>query len=276
MRSGKKILSCLAVALLMLVISVACAQSKPDYDWNAGVVRVVGEGVGKSAYKDNPGKYRLTAIKAARMDAQAKLVEYLETEVKTAAEAADTELTSYVIQTSAQGAINNATEVGEAEYNREEGTAKVVMQMPLFGGRGSVAASVFLPFKDTPKVAFPQPTNATVVNDQKYTGLIIDCSGQGVNCVMSPVIKNLNGTKIYGHQNLDYDKIIVNGMASYADSLSDQISRSRAGNNPLVIKAERMDDLNANPVVSVENADRILAANQRDKFLENCAVVFVK
>ncbi|MBR0061913.1 MAG: hypothetical protein IJP68_10595, partial [Selenomonadaceae bacterium] len=82
--------------------------------------------------------------------------------------------------------------------------------------------------------------------------------------------------KIYGHQNLDYDKIIVNGMASYANDVNDQISRSRAGNNPLVVQATSLSDINANPVVSATDADRILAANQRDKFLENCAVVFVK
>ena len=97
-----------------------------------------------------------------------------------------------------------------------------------------------------------------------------------INPVMSPVIKNADGTKIYGHQNLDYDKIIINGMASYSADAYDQTSQQRAGSNPLVVKAERLDDFNANPVVSVADADKILAANAHDKFLNNCAVVFVK
>ena len=62
-----------------------------------------------------------------------------------------------------------------------------------------------------------------------------------LNPVMSPVIKNANGQAIYGHKNLDYDKIIVNGMASYAGDAYDQISRERAGNNPIVVKASRLD-----------------------------------
>lgn len=169
----------------------------------------------------------------------------------------------------------------ESKYD-EDGTCEVVLEMPLFGAKDSLAEAAFTPMKSKMKAAFPQPTNVTIINqptivNNNYTGLIIDCRGLGgVNPVMSPVIKNNNGQPIYGHQNLDYDKIIVNGMASYANDTSDQISRLRAGNNPLVVKAESLSDLNANPVVSVADADKILAANQHDKFLDNCAVVFVK
>ena len=278
--SFKKLAACLTAAVMMLtMLAVTFAQDLEgvEPDFTKGVVRVTGEGVGKSAYKNNPGKYRLTASKAARMDAQAKLVEYISVQVETNASMTDYEIDSYQVRTSAQGVIRNAVEVGEPRYF-DDGTCKVVMEMPLFGGKGSVAEVAFLPFKDEPKVAFPQPSvSVTQINvGNNYTGLIIDCRGKNINPVMSPVIKNSNGQAIYGHKNLDYDKIIVNGMASYADDINDQISRSRAGNNPLVIKAENLSDINANPVVSVADADKILAANQHDRFLENCAVVFVK
>lgn len=280
MKFKRKMVAYLTALVLVLSMSVAIAQPGTDIDWNAGVVRVTGEGVGMQKYKKIPGKYRLTAAKAARMDAQAKLVEYMGVQVTTNASMTDYEIDTYVVKTFAEGVVKNAKEIGEPQYF-EDGTCKVVMEMKLFGGKGSVAEVAYLPFKDEPKVSFPQPTNATVINqptivNNNYTGLVIDCSGMDINCVMSPVIKNASGTKIYGHQNLDYDKIIVNGMASYANNISDQISRSRAGNNPLVVKAVRLEDLSANPVVSVEDADRILAANQHDRFLENCAVVFVR
>ena len=278
--SFKKLAACLTAAVMMLtMLAVTFAQDLEgvEPDFTKGVVRVTGEGVGKSAYKNNPGKYRLTASKAARMDAQAKLVEYISVQVETNAAMTDYEIDSYQVRTSAQGVIRNAVEVGAPRYF-DDGTCKVVMEMPMFGGKGSVAEVAFLPFKDEPKVAFPQPSvSVTQINvGSNYTGLIIDCRGKNINPVMSPVIKNSNGQAIYGHKNLDYDKIIVNGMASYADDINDQISRSRAGNNPLVIKAENLSDINANPVVSVADADKILAANQHDRFLENCAVVFVK
>ena len=277
--SFKKFAASLTAAVMMLAtLAVALAQEMDGVnpDFTKGVVQVIGEGVGKSAYKNNPGKYRLTASKAARMDAQAKLVEYIKVQVETNASMTDYEIDVYQVRTSAQGVIRNAKEVGTPQYF-DDGTCKVIMEMPLFGGSGSVAEVAFLPFKDEPKVSFPQPSmTVSQPSGSNYTGLIIDCRGKNLNPVMSPVIKNSNGQAIYGHQNLNYDKIIVSGMASYASDINDQISRSRAGNNPLVIQATALSDLDANPVVSVADADKILAANQHDKFLENCAVVFVK
>ena len=53
------------------------------------------------------------------------------------------------------------------------------------------------------------------------------------------------------------------------------------GNNPLVVKAVEVkggkNSINkVNVVVSVEDADRILLANEKSGMLENLAVVFVK
>ncbi|MBR6888530.1 MAG: hypothetical protein IKN16_08815 [Selenomonadaceae bacterium] len=276
--SFKKLAACLTAAVMMLAtLAVTFAQEMDGVnpDFIRGVIQVTGEGVGKSAYKNNPGKYRLTASKAARMDAHAKLVEYIKVQVETNASMTDYELDVYQVRTSAQGVIRNAREIGSPQYF-DDGTCKVIMEMPLFGGKGSVAEVAFLPFKDEPKVSFPQPSmTVSQPSGNNYTGLIVDCRGKNLNPVMSPVIKNSNGQAIYGHQNLNYDKIIVSGMASYASDINDQISRSRAGNNPLVVKAESLSDINANPVVSVADADKILSANQHDKFLENCAVVFI-
>ena len=282
MQFTKKFVTCLTAAMFMLTMLATTAFAEDwEVDFDSGVVRVVGEGVGMSKHKKNPGKYRLTASKAARMDAQAKLVEFMGVQVKTNASMTDYELNEYVVTTSAQGVVRNAKEVGSPQYF-EDGTCKVIMEMSLYGGKGSVAEVAYLPFKDEPKVSFMQPTDKSITSKpdvvgQKYTGLVIDCRGVGtLNPVMSPVIKNANGQAIYGHMNLDYDKIILNGMASYASDAYDQIARARAGNNPLVIKAKSLTDLSANPVVSVADADRILAANQQDRFLDDCAVVFVR
>ena len=89
---------------------------------------------------------------------------------------------------------------------------------------------------------------------------------------MSPVIKDANGRKIYGHTNLDYDRIIREGMASYAQSMG---QASRAGSNPLIVRAIWLDDLNANPVLSKEDADLVLYENKSAHFLDDIAVVFL-
>ena len=49
----------------------------------------------------------------------------------------------------------------------------------------------------------------------------------------------------------------------------------RAGNNPLIVRAIALDDLNATPVLSMEDAELVLYENQNSHFLENIAVVFL-
>lgn len=105
-----------------------------------------------------------------------------------------------------------------------------------------------------------------------YTGLVIDCRGLGLQTAMSPVIKNINGTKIYGHKNLNYDKIISEGMVDYS---GDPANVSRAGSNPLIIKAVALEDFNSNPVVSISDSNLIIIENHVTKFLQELKVVFL-
>jgi len=105
-----------------------------------------------------------------------------------------------------------------------------------------------------------------------YTGLIVDCRGLELQPVMSPVIKNVNGTKIYGHKNLDIDKVISMGMADYID---DTNNATRAGDKPLVVKAVSLENFNSNPVVAISDSNRILIENYASKFLKDLKVVFL-
>ena len=106
-----------------------------------------------------------------------------------------------------------------------------------------------------------------------YTGLIVDCRGLGLKPVMSPVIKNVEGTPIYGYKNLDYDKVISNGMAGYTTDIT---RAARAGSNPLVVKAVSLDNHNGNPVLSLADANRVLIENGATGFLDNASVVFLR
>ena len=106
-----------------------------------------------------------------------------------------------------------------------------------------------------------------------FTGLIVDCRGLGLKPVMSPVIKNADGQSIYGHANLDYDKVIEIGMAGYTTDVNNV---ARAGSNPLVVKAVRLENHNGNPVISVADANRVLIENGKSGFLEKLNVVFIR
>lgn len=105
-----------------------------------------------------------------------------------------------------------------------------------------------------------------------YTGLVIDCRGLGLKAVMSPIIQNINGTKIYGHKNLDLDKIISMGMVDYVTTPE---NISRAGSKPLVVKAVALDNFNSTPIVSIADSNKILIENHATKFLKDLKVVFL-
>ena len=182
-------------------------------------------------------------------------------------------LTSDVVKTRITATIRGAQIVSEGEL--AGGGYSVTLELPLFGEGNSIAETVLeRPAKVEP-FPLPAPEYRPPVARPSYggyTGLVVDCRGMNINFVMSPVIKNINGQKIYGHQNLDYDRVIREGMASYAQDMN---QAARAGAKPLVVKAVWLDDLNANPVLSAEDADLVLYENSQSHFLDNIAVVFL-
>ena len=286
--TGKILKSCMAfaTAAMMLTATVLADPANNTIDWEKGVVRATGLAAGNAKTK-NKGLQRAQAKRAARMDAERNLAEAVEgVQVDSESTMKDLMLESDIVRTRVSATIKGMSEVGNPKYF-EDGTCEITLEMPIFGAKNSVAKATFAPYENEPKVPFPQPTNTSIKIDVntsvggvvggKYTGLVVDCSGMGLESVMSPVIKNDNNQPIYGYKNLDIDKVIEYGMASYAESANDATSRARAGNNPLIVKAVNVEGIiKGNPVVSVADSDKILIANQSDQFLDDCKVVFVK
>ena len=294
------------VMSMMAVTAFAAVQegdiTKGEMNWDGNLVQATGYASGRT----NP-----MARRAARMDAIRNLAEQVVgTEVTAESKMIDLVAEKDVVYTRVQATVSNMQEISPAKYFKgKDGLTEceIVMAMPIFGAKKSVASTFGdIAFKDCNTQAFPQPTTTNVsvsveattsttttttttntnttsvvaaVSNAKYTGLIVNCqnlkSNKQLKPVMSPVIKNESGTKIYGHVNLNYDLVIEKGMASYVKSKNDS-AVSRAGNNPLVVNAVDVADHNGNPVVSVADSDRILIANQSTHFLDSCSVVFVR
>jgi hypothetical protein len=127
--------------------------------------------------------------------------------------------------------------------------------------------------KEPVTAAQQEPEEAAIAPSGDYTGLIVDCTGLGLKPVMSPVIKNADGQSIYGYQNLDYAKVVARGMAGYTRDIH---QASRAGDRPAIVKAVSLENYNGSPVLRVVDADAVLTENQATKFLDECAVVFVR
>lgn len=280
MKSMRRLFSVLLAACVLALSSVAMAAT----DITDGVIRVEGiSGVGQS--------FALKRI-AAKVDAQRLLAEQIygvQIDSKTTVENAI--VTSDVVNASVSGVIKGAREVSCT--TDEYGYVHVVMELPLYGGANSLAAAVipnvpqqgFLPPSDIIPVdnkpsapAVTTNTNQATVGNLygatgQYTGLIVDCSGLGLQTAMAPAVYTDGKKIVYGLENFSHEQVINRGYVGYSNSATSGVQR--AGSNPMVVKAQSIEHF-FNPVISKEDAAKILAENQMNGFLSTGNVVFVK
>ena len=289
----KKFFTCLTVLLAAMFLMTGVRAQAP-VDWGKAVITVRGMGIANPQMIRTPAHASMLARRAAIADAYRQLAEIVSgVQVDSETTVEQMMLTSDIVKTRVSAVIKGAVIISEGELTG--GGYEVEMQLALFGANG-LSGAVITP---SPTVEpFPQPApdvipsmpadsqtggssgfttigggeNSPMAAIGGYTGLIIDCKGLGLNPVMSPVVKNVKGIKLYGHENLNYDLVVRDGMASYATGMN---QASRAGSKPLVLKAVRLEDHNANPVVSEADGSRILIENGASGFLNKTAVVFL-
>ena len=266
-----------------LLPSISLMQSvEAAAQWNEG--RVTAEGFGTPPANAYGAKANIMARRAAIVDAQRNLAEQVngvQVDAETTVE--NFVINSDIVKTKVSALIKGAVVV--EEHAMPDGSYRVVMSMPLYGAQG-LASAVMPAIRDMNPPMPPPPVISATITTQiqmsgTYTGVIIDAEGMGLKPSFSPVIYDTSGRAIYGVSNINYDRAIERGMVGYAGSLYDAQTLPRIGGSPLVVKAVQVRGGNnsANPVnvvVSCDDGDRILAANQQRQMLANGAVVFVR
>lgn len=297
MFSVKKLVSVAAAVCVMAVSSVTLAAT----DISSG--KIVVEGIGGAGQTMSNG-YRAATVDAYRLIAEE--VHGVQIDADTTVE--DSILTSDIIKTKVNGVIKGAKVVSRSVDGN--GYYHVVMELPVYGGSNSLAAAVLpqvpqqgflLPSDIIPvdKIAgvalkpdstgvnasaptvqttqVPAVNQATVGNlygaTGQYTGLIVDCSGMGLQTAMAPAIVTEGRKIVYGLEKFSREQVLNRGYVGYSKSATEGVGR--AGSNPMVIKAEGIERF-CNPVISKEDAAKILAENQMNGFLSAGNVVFVK
>ena len=250
--------------------------------WEQGTITA--EGFGTPPMGTYGSKASIMARRAAIVDAQRNLAE----QVSGVQVDAETTVENYVIssdlvKTKVSALIKGAVVV--EEQMMPDGAYRVVMSMPMYGTQGLASAIMPAIRDNTPPTPPPPVISATITTQIQmggtYTGVIVDAGGMGLKPSFSPVIYDTNGRAIYGVSNINYDQAISQGMVGYSSSVSAAQTLPRVGATPLVIKAVQVRGGNnstnpVNVVVSVDDGDRILAANQQSQMLMNGAVVFVR
>ena len=226
------------------------------------------------------GRAKIMARRAAIVDAQRNLVETIQgTAVDSETTVNNFILTDDVVKTKVSGLIKGATVVDEELL--EDNMYRVVMSVPLYGV-GSVAEIAYdAVIGNNQPQNIPMADNAFIESytpaENMYTGLVIDASGSELEKTFCPAIYDTNGRVIYGVNNVDKDYAISNGIVEYSNNINSL--NTRAGVKPIVIKIVSLKPRVVNKcdvIISVDDADRLLAENQRSHFLDKYAVVFVK
>ena len=261
--------------------------SKGVVNWEKGAAAdIVVWGIGLPPANMPIERGRALAERAAIVDGYRQLAETINgVQIDSETTMKDLAIESDVVRASVSALVKGALVV-EKQIN-EDGSCRIKMTIPVYGA-GSLA-SVAIPqakptafISDIPKAseAFV-PTKEEKVEAVGYTGIIVDASGLGLEGTFSPVVFDTNGRAIYGMLEIDRDFAISQGMVEYSSDLQDAAIKSRAGANPLVVKATSVrgggNSVNhVNPVISVEDGDKILYANEKTGMLGKHAVVFVK
>lgn len=263
-------------------------EQKPIVNWEKGAAADIEVwGVGLPPVNMPASRGQALARRAAIVDGYRQLAEAVDSvQIDSETTMKDLAIESDVVKASVKALVRGARVIDE--HLNADGSYSVKMSLPMFGSTKSVA-SVAIPqakptafISDIPKVseAFV-PTKDEKVEAVGYTGIIVDASGLGLEGTFSPVVFDTNGRAIYGMLEIDRDFAISQGMVEYSGDLQAASVNSRAGANPLVVKATSVrgggNSVNhVNPVISVEDGDKILYANEKTGMLTKHAVVFVK
>ena len=282
---------CALLVCALALISLPAAEAATD--WNGGSIRAEGTGIAP-ARTVSAAQARALARRAAIADAYRALAEQIQgVDVDATTTVENMMVANDTVRTHVSALVRGARIVSEKAL--KDGAYTVTLEVPVFGV-GSLASSVFT--RNETRAQWVSPDSVYEPYDGgrgydttgygtyttpaasapsgravgSYTGLIVDCRGLGLRPVMSPVIKADNGRPIYGYKNLDSDKVVQNGMAGYVRSESDA---TRAGRNPLVVRAVAVD-AGANPILSADDARRVLIENGASGFLDATNVVFIR
>jgi hypothetical protein len=262
---------------------VAAGRGRINYE--VGIIKAIGLGaIAPPTLKKSRSQDILDARDAAVNDA----VRSLGIAISQVRVTADTRVSNYVLKNDdvrlrVEAIIRNA-EVIEEKLLPQSGVYRVVVQAKMSGPNSLLEAIDPETAHPAPKPSptpVPEPPNpfapgAPAPEGAEYTSLIVDCRGLNVASCMSPRLMDTENQEVYGTMKISPDYVIETGIASFPHSLSEARQCSRAGSNPLIIRAIGVADENRfYPIVRTRDADRARSANDTSHFFERTAVIFL-
>ena len=254
----KRLIQILIVVFVLQIVSFSSANIS-----NAGYIEA--EGIVYPESGQSLNDLRRIAI----MDGYRYLAEQINTlHVTTESTVKNLRDLDDTINTKVEAALQKAQVV--SVVRAADGSFHAIVRMPIYGSNQSLSAAVLK--EDIGIEEFLKPQFTNIRTEIHYTGLVIDCRGLNISTAVTPAIKSVSGIEIYAYKNIGYQVAVEKGMVEYS---SDIDSAARAGITPLTVKAVKLSGA-CDVIISDEDADKILAVNQSENILINCAVVLVR
>ncbi|MBM4280964.1 MAG: hypothetical protein FJ137_09445 [Deltaproteobacteria bacterium] len=237
-----------------------------EINWSKKTVTATGSGVaGMKITKDSDiPAARLMAERAAKMDALRNILETVQGIQVTGSRSANDIMSNGDVKTRIEGMVRGFRVVDTKYYS--DGSVDVVVQM-------LIDENLTNALIEKPK-AGKAPRSLNTVGPESFTGLVINARGLGVVPSMSPRIVDESGKEIYAADVVSEKGLAQGGIASYEKT--EEQSKGRTGNKPLVVKALRLiDKSKTDIVVSNGDADKLRSPNLNLSFLAEGKVVIL-
>lgn len=267
-----------------------------EANWTSNVIAAEGWGSPPNNPNMSASQKKNQAYTAALVIARRNLLAIIEgVHINSKTTIKDSITEKDVIKETLDGFIKGA-QIIKGPIFEDDGTVKVTVGVKIFGKKDSVAGIIIPLIKDDIKIIpspspvstpvaptitpTPQPTETPEIKKdvEEYTSLIVDCRGINSQPAMSPAIFDKSEKQIYVTDNMPIsaDTVISEGIVKYHKDIDAAKSLETAGKNPLIVKAlKAKGNFKSDIIVSNEDAQKILDADQKNSFLKKLRVMMV-
>ena len=237
-----------------------------EINWERGLIRATGSSTKLSSDQEAPSNIAVNSLaltRAAKINAMRNALELIKTiRVDSSSHVEESMTSSEYVRNKIHETIRKSQIVEKS--HRSEETLDLVIEL-----------SMSRPFIET-IIGDTGGLAVATVGSELHSGMIIDASGLDANPALSPRILDENRREIYGASYIKRDYFSSKGIVSYRSALEDARNSSRAGNDPIIIKALRTSGTGKSDlIISNADASRLKANSPNLSYLEKGNVVIV-
>jgi hypothetical protein len=255
------------------------ALEKGHINWSTRTATVKGIGTSTATDDGQPPLKPLDVLNAARIDAQANLLETIGAiRINANSRISDRMGRSPEFTDGLAELVQHAA-ITHQEYF-SDGTVEIEMTMKLSGGFAQFVLPQDIRQVDSITATTGETKSPGLVSTgedgQAYTGLIIDAAGIGAAPSLVPLVVDESGEAVYSPTFVSREFAVSRGMSGFAATITAARALKRVGMRPMIVKAIRTHSTgNTDLVISNTDAARLRSSVVYLNLLKKCQVVIV-